>query len=111
MMSIPAQRRWEWAVPVVALASAWTGVWPGACTVAGAVALTAVYRLVAEQSRRRLLLDICLNAPAGTEVVQDGGLTGPAMSVRVGNGSRPGPVVTAGVLARSVRGIAPGRRL
>jgi hypothetical protein len=102
MMSIPAQRRWEPAVPVAAL----TGGWPGTCAVAGAIALTAVYRLLAEQSRRRLLLDIYLNAPAGTEVVQDDGPAGPAMRVRVGNGSRPGPGAAAGVLARSVRGIA-----
>lgn len=107
-MPIPAQRQWERAIPVVALAAAWTGGWPGACAVTGAVALTAVYRLAAEQARRRLLLDICLNAPAGTEVVQDGGATGPALRVRVGNGSRPGPAAAARALARSVRSIAPG---
>lgn len=110
-MSIPAQQRWELAVPGAALAAAWTGGWPGAYAVVGTVALTAVYRLLAEQSRRRLLLDICLNAPAGTEVVQDGGPDGPAMSVRVGNGSRPGPAVTARALARSVRSIAPESQL
>lgn len=111
MMSIPAQRRWEPAVSVAALAAAWTDGWPGTCAVVGAVALTAVYRLLAEQSRRGLLLDIYLNAPAGTEVVQDDGPAGPAMRVRVGNGSRPGLGTTAGVLAGSVRSIAPGSRL
>jgi hypothetical protein len=111
MMSIPAQRRWEPAVPVAALTVAWTGGWPGTCAVAGAVALTVVYRLLAEQSRRRLLLDIYLHAPAGTEVVQDDGSAGPAMRVRVGNGSRPGLADTAGALACPVRSIAPGSRL
>jgi hypothetical protein len=111
MMSIPAQRRWEPGVPVAVLAAAWTGGWPGTCAVVGAVALTGVYRLLAEQSRRRLLLDICLNAPAGTEVVQDGGPAGPAIRVRVGNGSRPGLGATAGALAGSVRSIAPRSRL
>jgi hypothetical protein len=110
MMSIPAQRRWEPGVPVAVLAAAWTGGWPGPCAVVGAVALTGVYRLLAEQSRRGLL-DICLNAPAGTEVVQDGGPAGPAIRVRVGNGSRPGLGATAGALAGSVRSIAPRSRL
>jgi len=109
-MSIP-ERRWEPAVPVAALTAAWTGGWPGTCAVVGAVALTVAYRLRAERSRRRLLLDIYLNAPAGTEVVQDDGPAGPAMRVRVGNGSRPGLGATAGRLACSVRGIAPGSRL
>jgi len=111
MMSIPARRRWEPGVPLAALAAAWTGGWPGTCAVVSAVALTTVYRLRAEQSRRRMLLDICLNAPAGTEVVQDDGPAGPAMRVRVGNGSRPGLEAAAGALARSVQRIGPGSRL
>jgi hypothetical protein len=110
MMPVPGQRQWERAVPGVALAASWTGGWPGACAVIGAVALTGVYRLLAEQSRRRLLLDICLNAPAGTEVVQDDGTAGPAMRVQVGTGGRPGPAATAGMLARSAWGFAPGSR-
>jgi hypothetical protein len=110
MMPVPCQRQWERAVPGVALATAWTCGWPGTCAVVGAVALTAVYRLVAEQSRRKLLLDIYLNAPAGTEVVQDDGPAGPAMCVRVGPGGRPGPAAAAGMLARSGWGLAPGSR-
>jgi hypothetical protein len=112
MMSIPARRRWERAVPGVTLAASWAGGWPGACAVVFAVTLTALYRLLAEQSRRRMLLDIYLNAPAGTEVVQGRGPAGPPMRVRVGNGSRPESAATATVrtLAHAGRSPAPGSR-
>ena len=70
MMPVPGQRPWERAIPGLTLAASWTGGWPGACAVVCVVALIAVYRLLAEQSRRRLLLDIYLNAPSGTEVVR-----------------------------------------
>jgi hypothetical protein len=52
------------------------------------VLLMVIYRLVAERERRRVLLDIYLSAPAGTEVVHDGGPAGPSLRVQVGDGVR-----------------------
>jgi hypothetical protein len=93
-MPIPPCARWrEHLVPGAALAACWTAGWPGACAVVSTVVLVAVYRLLCEHERRKMLLEVYLNAPAGTEVFQGGGPTGPPMRVRVGNGGdiRLGP--------------------
>jgi hypothetical protein len=85
-MPIPPGARWS---PGTALAACWAAGWPGACAVVSVVVLTAIYRLLAERERRKVLLDIYLNAPAGTEVVQGRGPAGPPMRVRVGNDNQP----------------------
>jgi hypothetical protein len=53
---------------------------------AAALAATAVYRLLAEQARRKTLVDLVSRAPAGTIVVMEKGPGGPAMWVKVGDG-------------------------
>jgi hypothetical protein len=57
--------------------------WP---YVAVVLAATDVYRLLAERSRRKTLVDLISHAPAGTIVIMGKGPGGPAMWVRVGDG-------------------------
>jgi hypothetical protein len=55
--------------------------WPYTAVV---LAVIAVYRLLAEQARRKTLVELVSKAPAGTIVVMENGPGGPAMWVRVG---------------------------
>jgi hypothetical protein len=57
--------------------------WPYTAVV---LAAAAIYRLLAEQARRKTLVDLVSHAPAGTIVVMEKGPGGPAMWVRVGDG-------------------------
>jgi hypothetical protein len=57
--------------------------WPYTAVV---LAVTAVYRLLAERARRKTLVDLVSHAPAGTIVVMERGPGGPAMWVKVGDG-------------------------
>jgi hypothetical protein len=107
-MPIPPGARWS---PGAALAACWAAGWPGACAVVSVVVLTAIYRLLAVRERRKVLLDIYLNAPAGTEVVQGGWHAGPPMWVRVGNDYQPpaAAIVITHTMTHPVRG-RPARR-
>lgn len=62
--------------------------WPYTAAV---LAVTAVYRLLAERSRRKTLVEVVTRAPAGTIVVMEKGPGGPAMWVRVGDGLQVPP--------------------
>jgi hypothetical protein len=73
---------------VAALVAYCTTGWAGMYAVVSVVAMVTIYQLVAERERRRALLDIYLNAPAGTEVIQDGGLAGLSLRVRLGDDER-----------------------
>jgi hypothetical protein len=66
--------------------------WAAACWILGLVAVVGVIRLLCEWQRRTTLVAILQNAPAGTVVIQEGGLGGPAMWVQVGYGA-PWPAV------------------
>lgn len=57
--------------------------WATACTV---LLLGGVLRLLVERARRRTLVAVTTRAPAGTQVVQQGGAGGPAMWITVGSG-------------------------
>jgi hypothetical protein len=63
--------------------------WPYTAAV---LAVTAVYRLLAERARRKTLVDLVSRAPAGTIVVMEKGPGGPAMWVKVGDGPQYPPV-------------------
>jgi hypothetical protein len=52
------------------------------------LAVAAAFRLLAERARRKTLVDLVSQAPAGTIVVMGKGPGGPAMWVRVGDGPR-----------------------
>lgn len=111
-MPIAPGARWkEHLVPGAALAACWTAGWAGACAVVSTMVLAAAYRLLAEHERRKMLLEVYLNAPAGTEVLQGGGPTGPPMRVRVGNDrqSLPEFIVIMPAMTRTARSHA-GRR-
>ena len=74
------------AWPAVASAGASAAhvlAWPYTAAV---LAATAVYRLLAERARRKTLVDLVSQAPAGTIVVMEKGPGGPAMWVKVGDG-------------------------
>lgn len=81
MTSLTADR---WAVASVGAAAVHVLAWPHAVVLAA----TAVYRLLAERSRRKTLVDLISHAPAGTIVVMEKGPGGPAMWVKVGDGSQ-----------------------
>jgi len=73
----------RWAVASAGAATAHVLAWP--CTTV-VLAMTAAYRLLAEWTRRKTLVDLVSRAPAGTIVVMEKGPGGPAMWVRVGDG-------------------------
>jgi hypothetical protein len=85
----------RWAVASAGTAAVHVLAWPYTAAV---LAVTAVYRLLAEQARRKTLVDLVSSAPAGTIVVMEKGPGGPAMWVRVGDGPRlpPRPEVRRG---------------
>ncbi|MFF4035964.1 hypothetical protein ACFYZ2_40530 [Streptomyces sviceus] len=56
-------------------------IWPGVCVV---VAVVAGWAWLAERARRATLVALLSHAPAGTVVVQERGLGGPAVTVRLG---------------------------
>ena len=58
-----------------------TLAWPYTALI---LAVTAVYRLLAERARRKTVMDVVSHAPAGTIVVMEKGPGGPAMWIRVG---------------------------
>jgi hypothetical protein len=62
--------------------------WPYTAVI---LAAAVAYRLLAEQARRKTLVDLISHAPAGTIVVMERGPGGPAMWVRVGDGPRLPP--------------------
>ena len=71
----------RWAVASTGAAAVHVLAWPYAAAI---LAVTAVFRLLAERGRRKTLVDLVLRAPAGTIVVMEKGPGGPAMWVRVG---------------------------
>jgi hypothetical protein len=74
-----------------------TGLWVHAASWPVAWVMVAVlftllgYRVAAEQSRRRTVIEVCTYAPGGTVMVQEAGPGGPAMWVWIGDRQRPGP--------------------
>lgn len=60
--------------------------WAAAWWILGLVAVAGAVRLLCEWQRRATLVAIVQEAPAGTVVVQERGLGGPAMWVQVGYG-------------------------
>ena len=89
-MPIPSScAHWrEHFLPGAALAACWTAGWSGACVVISTMVLSAIHSLLVERERRMMLLEIYLNAPAGTEVTQGAGPSGPPMRVCVGKDRR-----------------------
>lgn len=85
----------RWAAASVGVATVHVLTWPYTAAVLG---VTAVYRLLAEQARRKTLVELVSHAPAGTIVVMEKGPGGPAMWVRVGDGLQfpPRPEVWSG---------------
>jgi len=69
--------------------------WPYAAVV---LVVTAAYRLLAERARRKTLVDLVSHAPTDTIVVVEKGPGGPAMWIKVGDGSQfpPWPGVWRG---------------
>jgi hypothetical protein len=82
--------RWTLASTGVA-AVAHALAWPYAVVVLVAATF---YRLIAEQSRRKTLVELVRCSPPGTIVIMERGPGGPAMWLRVGDGP-PGPVDTS----------------
>jgi hypothetical protein len=74
--------------------------WAAGCWILGLVALAGSVRLLCEWQRRTTLLAIVREAPAGTILVQERGLGGPAMWVQVGYGW-PGPAAQPLSVTRS----------
>jgi hypothetical protein len=72
----------RWAVASTGAAAVHVLAWPYAAAI---LAVTAVFRLLAERGRRKTLVDLVLRAPTGTIVVMEKGPGGPAMWVRVGS--------------------------
>jgi hypothetical protein len=85
----------RWAVASAGAAAVQVLTWPYTAAV---LAVTAVYRLLAERARRKTLVDLVSHAPAGTIVVMEKGPGGLAMWVRVGDGLQfpPRPEVWRG---------------
>ena len=73
----------QWVVASAGAAAVHVLAWPYTAAVLTA---TAVYRLLAERTRRKTLVDLVSRAPAGTIVVMEKGSGGPAMWVKVGDG-------------------------
>jgi hypothetical protein len=71
----------RWAVASTGAAAVHVLAWPYAAAI---LAVTAVYRLLAERERRKTLMDLVSRAPAGTIVVMEKGPGGPAVWVKVG---------------------------
>ena len=71
----------RWAVASTGAAAVHVLAWPYAAAI---LAVTAVYRLLAERGRRKTLVDLVLRAPTGTIVVMEKGPGGPAVWVKVG---------------------------
>lgn len=67
-------------------------------------------RLLAEWQRRKTLVAVLINAPAGSVVNQGRGLGGPPVTIWVGSGPRPAVVVSVLVLppAGAVVVLPPG---
>jgi hypothetical protein len=78
----------RWAVASAGAVTVHVLAWPYTAAV---LAVTAVYRLLAERSRRKTLVEVVTRAPAGTIVVMEKGPGGPAMWVRVGDGLQVPP--------------------
>lgn len=113
----PPSKRFPVDVRLISMTRFVVGQWTLASTGAAAVThvlawpYTAVvlvaatfYRLVAERSRRKTLVELVTRAPAGTIVIMERGPGGPAMWLRVGS-VPPGPVDTSsgGVVWAAVR--------
>jgi hypothetical protein len=76
-----------WAVAKVGLAAGFHLLgWPCVVAVLAVAAAVHGYRLLAERTRRRTVLELVTQAPAGTVVMMDGGPGGPALWVGVGDG-------------------------
>jgi hypothetical protein len=76
----------RWAAAGGGVAAIHVLAWP---YTAMAVAAAIVYRLFAERSRRETLITLISRAPANTVVIMEKGPGGPAMWIRVGDGTRP----------------------
>jgi hypothetical protein len=85
----------RWAAASAGVAAVHVLTWPYTAAV---LAVTAVFRLLAEQARRKTLVELVSHAPPGTIVVMEKGPGGPAMWVRVGDGLQfpPRPEVWSG---------------
>jgi hypothetical protein len=73
----------RWAVASAGATAVHVLAWPYTAAI---LAVTAVYRLLAERARRKTLVDLVSRAPTGTIVIVERGPGGPAMWVRVGDG-------------------------
>jgi hypothetical protein len=78
----PLGGTFEKVIAVLAHAVSWAAAW----WILGLVAIVGVIRLLCEWQRSTTLVALVRHAPAGTVVVQERGLGGPAMWVQVGYG-------------------------
>lgn len=76
----------RWALAGAAVTAVHALAWPYTAMV---LAATGCYRLLAERTRRKTLETVITCAPSGTIVIMEKGPGGPAVWVRVGDGSRP----------------------
>jgi hypothetical protein len=89
--------------------------WPVACAMVTVLLISLGYRVVAERSRRRTLIEVCAYAPSGTVIVLEAGPGGPAMRLWIGDRQRPGLtgaslVLPAGRGSRPLAGGGDGRQ-
>ncbi len=63
--------------------------WIAVCWGASVMTIAGLFRLLSEWQRRMTLVAILQHAREGTVIVQERGLGGPAMWVRVGSGPSP----------------------
>ena len=93
-MKLPNTQHQGWAELWTVLV-AHAGSWPIACAMTAVLLVLLGYRLMAEQARRRTLIEACAYAPSGTVIIQETGPGGPAIWVWIGDGRRPGPPRTS----------------
>jgi hypothetical protein len=88
-MKLPNGHHQGWAeLGTVLVAHA--GSWPVVCAMTAVLLVLLGYRLMAEQARRRTLIETCAYAPGGTVIIQEAGPGGPAIRVWIGGGQRQG---------------------
>lgn len=89
-VTISGADQWHAVKQVGVIGAYMTSRLPATLLLAGMLAVM-VYRLLAERERRKTLVCLLERAPGGTIVVMKEGQGGPAMSLRVGDGSHPLP--------------------
>jgi hypothetical protein len=91
MTTIPTPPRLPWKASHVSWGVLTAGPmfgWPGAFAAVSIGLLAGIYQLLVYRERRKILLDIYLNAPPSTEVILIGGTAEPTMRVVLGAGGR-----------------------